>query len=300
MAKKLSESNTSIKEHQNVYVVSMQKKEVIISAGSFYTPQLLLLSGIGPKAQLENFNIPVVAENDHVGAHFKYHYGVLGTFTGGFPGSLPVLSFPNITTPRGTSRDAEMIFLPTFSPSAITSACIGTVGGTRPDNGLGTLIAWNLSPRSEGNISLADANPLTEPLVNFNSYSDGDLTDPNSDASKSVKLFKTMRQIAFSIGQDSAFPVPADYLSNAKLFQDALLSPNFSNHYMSTCRMAQTSQGIDGGVVDGQLRVHDVRKLRIMDLSIVPSNFVPKGNTAVMANIIGIVGAQALGATTIP
>ena len=278
------------------------KKEIIISSGSFYTPQLLLLSGIGPKQQLEKFSIPVVQINEHVGAHFKYHYGAIGIFSGVVPGTLPTVSFFNAHVPQTATRDSEFILYPVVPGGTYgVSLCVSTVGGTvNQSNSAGTMLGWNLATRSEGRIQLADANPLKEPLIFVNSYSDGDLSDPNSDASKSVRYFKLMRQIAQSVGQDMIFPSPADYASDEKLFEDALISPLFTNHYLSTCRMSKTATGPQGGVVDGELRVHGVRGLRIADLSVVPSDLPLTGNPATTANIIGIVTAQTLGATTIP
>ena len=277
------------------------KKEIILSAGSYYTPQLLLLSGIGPKKQLEKFSIPVVQINEHVGAHYKYHYGVAGVFSGAIPGSLPISSFFNASVPQTAIRDSQFLFYPVVIGGAVgLSLCVGSLGGTVDQPNLGSILGWTLLPRSEGTIELADTNPLNEPFIHVNSYTDGDLTDPNSDASKSVRYFKLMRQIAQSIGQDMVFPSPANYASDEKLFQDALISPIFTNHYFSTCRMSKTATGPQGGVVDGELRVHGIRGLRIADLSIAPSDFVPAGNSANPATIIGIVAAQLLGATTIP
>ena len=278
------------------------RKEIIVSAGSFYTPQLLLLSGIGPKQQLDTFSIPVVQANEHVGAHFKYHYGVAGIFSGGYAEPLPIVSFFNAAIPQTASRDSQLIFFPfVLGGTPGISLCVGTLGGTiDPTARFGSMFAWNLLTRSEGTIELADTNPFTEPLIRLNSYSDGDLTDPNSDASKSVSYFKRMRQIAQSIGQEMVFPTPASYASDEKLFEAALISPSITNHYLSTCRMSKVATGPQGGVVDGELRVHGIRNLRIADLSVTPSDLGFTGNTGVPANLIGIVAAQLLGATTIP
>lgn len=304
-------TGSSKNKHKRIFA----RKAVILSAGSFYTPQLLLLSGIGPKAQLAKFNIPEVQINEHVGRHFKYHYGVEAIFSNGFPDDLPVISFFSATTPKGPIRDSQFIVNPTLPPlsSLFLSRCLSSQANGEP---AGTVTAWNIAPRSEGTVELADTNPLIDPLVNFNTFSDGTpmdphgINDPNSDAGKAITYFKLTKAIAESIGAEIIFPNPNDFVGtpaevNQKLFEDALISPSITNHYMGTCRMAKTDQGPDGGVVDGRLRVFGVRNLIISDLSITPTankpiSAVPAGNTSTPTAIIGIVAAQSLGATAIP
>ncbi|MBA2307244.1 GMC family oxidoreductase N-terminal domain-containing protein, partial [Candidatus Dependentiae bacterium] len=190
------------------------RKQIIISSGSIYSPQLLMLSGVGPKAVLQENNIPEIFVNEHVGAHLSIQYGVAAIFNGIFRGGAPI-SFTNTTVPQplNASRDSQFLFLPGAGVGGEESGvntCIatfaGTAGGPRS-----TVIAWNLFPRSKGTLVLATANPFTNPFINFNSYSDGDLTDPNSDASRVVRYFKLIRDAVHGVGQTMVYPSEADF-----------------------------------------------------------------------------------------
>ncbi|MBA3752003.1 GMC family oxidoreductase [Candidatus Dependentiae bacterium] len=275
----------------------LAKKKIILCSGSFYTPQLLMLSGVGPKKVLEENNIPKVLVNEHVGAHLSIHYGIVGTFSGDFPGG-PFVSFFNTTTPQGPSRDSQFIVLPGIGggggAGSNPSSCITTLAGTTEATPR-AVIGWLLFPRSKGNVVLANTNPFTNPFVTFNGYTDGGLDDPNSDASRVVKFFKLMREAAQSVGGESLFPNPADYESDEKLFEDAQISPTYANHYAGTCRMARTAHGENGGVVNGKLEVFGLQNLMIADLSVAPKD--PAGNPASAACVIGLEAGRILGAT---
>jgi choline dehydrogenase-like flavoprotein len=181
-------------------------QEVIISAGVFHTPQILMLSGIGPKAVLEQHSIPVVHNNPHVGAHLKDHLGVTSVwqlqpsaiakggsmghpefmkhpeyfmgwpmdFIGFFPvdsSSLPILDKLN-----ASPADKALISRPDAShietvvlymPSSPKHAAFATLG-LPMDGAYISHMDVLLTPTSEGSVSISSADATDPPVVDVN------------------------------------------------------------------------------------------------------------------------------------
>jgi 4-pyridoxate dehydrogenase len=259
-------------------------REVILSAGTFNTPQILMLSGIGPAQHLRDFGIDVVADlpvgknlQDHLGAYMTYTRKEPGTFhremrfdrmavsmirayffgTGPgtvVPGGLhafiktrPELSVPDIEFMfRGTSHDPHLWF-PLVRPPFRDGF------GIRP-----TL----LHPDSRGELLLGSADPMAPPRIVYRFF-----TAPN-DLPTLREGFKLAREVAFDKAMD---PYRGDEIgpglqvkSDAEI--DGWLKKTVitAHHPSSTCAIAPD------GVLDSDLKVRGIERLRVCDASAMP------------------------------
>lgn len=259
-------------------------REVILAAGTFNTPQLLMLSGIGPAEHLRGLGINVVADlpvgknlQDHLGAYMTYTRPRPGTFhremrfdrmamsmvraylfgTGPgtvVPGGLhafvktrPELSVPDIEFMfRGTSHNPHLWF-PLVHPAYLDGY------GIRP-----TL----LHPDSRGEVLLASSDPMKQPRIVYKFF-----TAPN-DLPTLREGFKRARELAFHKALDpfrgeEIGPGP-QVKSDADI--DAWLKKVVitAHHPAGTCAMGQ------GGVLEPDMKVRGIEGLRVCDASAMP------------------------------
>jgi 4-pyridoxate dehydrogenase len=259
-------------------------RDVILAAGTFNTPQLLMLSGIGPAAHLQSLGIAVAADlpvgknlQDHLGAYMTYTRPQPGAFhremrfdrmaasmvraylfgTGPgtvVPGGLhafvktrPELAVPDIEFMfRGTSHDPHLWF-PLVRPAFLDGY------GIRP-----TL----LHPDSRGEILLASTDPMAQPRIVYKFF-----TAPN-DLPTLREGFKRARELAFNKALD---PFRGEEIGPGPQVQsdadiDAWLKKVVitAHHPAGTCAM-----GPDG-VLDSDLKVRGIERLRVCDASAMP------------------------------
>ncbi|MYW16355.1 choline dehydrogenase [Streptomyces sp. SID2955] len=255
------------------------EREVILSAGAYESPKLLMLSGIGPAPALSAVGIDVVRDLP-VGQGLQDHYMTLLNFLTDAESLLGAASPENAALLRDESR------------GPLTSN-VGEAGGffrTRPEldapdvqfhaapvlfhqEGLGAPIGHGFSfgpcvvaPTSRGAVTLRSARPDAAPRIVHN-Y----LTTPQDRECIVAGI-----RIALDIAAQPAvaelvtgpFDVPAAH-ADADLLAWAQRSGQTLYHPTSTCAI--------GAVVDPELRVYDVPGLRVVDASVFPT--VPRGNT---------------------
>jgi 4-pyridoxate dehydrogenase len=259
-------------------------RDVIVSAGTFNTPQILMLSGIGPAAHLRECGIDVVADlpvgknlQDHLGAYMTYTRKQPGSFhremrfdrmavsmlrayffgTGPgtvVPGGLhafiktrPELSVPDIEFMfRGTSG-APHLWFPLLRPAFLDGF------GIRP-----TL----LHPDSRGELLLGSADPLAHPRIVYRFF-----TAPN-DLPTLRQGFKLAREVAFNKAMDPyrdeevgpGLQVKTDDEIDAWLKKVVITA----HHPCGTCAIAPD------GVLDSDLKVRGIEGLRVCDASAMP------------------------------
>ena len=260
--------------------------ETILCGGAVESPHLLLLSGVGPRKQLESFGVPVVADLPGVGRNLQDHpvAGAVfrctrpvtldGVETAGnllrflLSGKGPLTS--NIAEaggfvrvdPHAPAPDVQLYFLPAFHIDH---------GATRPPGHGFSIGACLLYPTSRGTVRLRSPDPLAPPAIRPNYL--------QSDADLRV-LVEGVRFVR-RIGRAATFdPYRGDeLLPGPKVETDAELAEYVRRrvetlyHAAGTCKM-----GVDPmSVVDPRLRVHGVRGLRVVDASVMPT--LPGGNT---------------------
>lgn len=281
------------------------RREVIVSAGAFGSPHLLLLSGIGPIDKLAPHGIdaqhalPGVGENlqDHVDWIANYQgKGSLHKDTIGF--SLP-----------GTFNMIKEIFKYRKDGTGLLSSNIAESGGflyldqeePAPDIQLHFIISivddhgrklhWGhgfslhvclLRPKSRGRVSLASSDPSDAPLI------DPAFLEDDRDLEKLYQGARLTQRLMQSAAFDDIRGKPiygTEEQDEARLKEDIRNRADTIYHPVGTCKMGTDKMA----VVDERLRVHGLKGLRVIDASIMPQ--VISGNTNAPTIMIGEKGA---------
>ena len=284
-------------------------REIVLCAGSINTPQLLQLSGVGPADLLRSLGIPIVHDNNNVGANLQDHLGINYTFKGKVPtlnqllrpwwgklyvGMQYVLSRSgplslSMNNAGGFFRTDPQLARPNMQLYFQAFSTVIPKNGERPiltpDPWPGFSIGLsNCRPTSRGSIMIRSNNPLDYPKIVPNAYS------TEQDVAEMLAAVKFVRRIASmpamaEIIEEEVLPGPS-IASDEDLIQDFRKRSGTVYHPVSTCRMGPDPSG---SVVDPRLKVHGLAGLRIVDASIFPDNI--SGNTNAPAIMTGAKGA---------
>ena len=273
-------------------VTAHAHKEVILSAGAVGTPQILMLSGVGPAAHLQELGIDVLIDHPGVGHNLNDH----PDFVMQYECLKPVTLWPKTKLAGRTA--AGLRWLLTRSGVCASNqfeavACIRSSAGVDyPDLQLTiTPVAvdnqtWNTIPRhafqihvglmraySRGRIELQNSDPSSPPRILVNYMKDARDRDALRTGIRLVR--ELLEQPAFSeLCGEEIFP-GANAQGDVEL--DGFLNTHCNTqwHLSGTARMG--SKEDNGAVVDSQGRVHGLQSLRVVDASIMPC--VTNGNT---------------------
>ena len=274
-------------------------REIILCGGAIGSPHLLLLSGVGPAAQLAALGIGVVHDLPGVGQNLQDHYSAPIKFKSKLPITVNDVMLSNVRKlkvgmqyymfrkgPLAMISSPAALFAKTRQELATpdVKCSISPFSADRPQDGLHpfsgfTMIAYQLRPESRGEIRLKTADPADPPAMVPN-Y----LTDP-IDQQTIVEGLKLCRRIAAQPAlvryvAEEFQPGPG-VASDIELLHYARQRGGTVYHPTSTCKM-----GVDAmAVVDPQLRVIGVEGLRIADASVMPT--VISGNTNAATIMIG-------------
>ena len=266
--------------------------EVLLCAGALQSPQILLLSGIGPKAHLLDKGIAPVHELAGVGQNLHDHIDVVQVvdaphLTDLFGLSLSGMrqAFKGIMEWRKyrsgllTTNFAEAGgFIKSQASEARPDLQLHFVIGKLVDHGRTTTFGHGYSchvcllrPKSRGSVKLASNNPFAAPLIDMGFLNDHD------DVERLIRGFKIMRGIlnqpALAELGGREMPVLANAQSDEEIEQYIRNHADTIYHPAGTCRM-----GTDAlSVVDPQLKVHGLQGLRVIDASVMPQ--LVSGNT---------------------
>jgi len=273
-------------------VIVRAEREVLMAAGSYNTPKLLMLSGIGPAAQLASHGIKTVADLPGVGENLQDHHEVpVVAATNGHFGyygedrglramrnGLQYLMFgtgpvASVGVEACAYIDPEGGERPTIKMYCVPAVYLDAdVKDVTPQDGV-TLNACLLRPKSRGTVRLRNADPLAKPVID-NNY----LAEPD-DLRLEIAGLRYARQILAA--KPLAQRITHEMLPGKDVTGDAGLTAHCRRtvktnwHPVGTCRM-----GPDGdpmAVLDARLRVRGIAGLRVIDASAMP--FVPSGNT---------------------
>ena len=269
------------------------EREVLLCAGSYNSPQLLLLSGIGPAEDLAMREIDVVLDLPGVGQNLQDHVQVGGIWTTEEPVSLILGAEPeyqqafaergegpltsNVAETGGFWRSDEGLDAPDLQFHCAPVMFV--------DEGLGDPIAHGISfgvclltPRSTGSVSLRSNDPAAKPAIRHNFY--GEPEDVERVLTGLRRVYEISRQPALAPYCKELF-VGAASDDDADLRAHMGRSSQVLYHPAGTCAMGS---GADA-VVDSELRVHGIDGLRVVDCSIMPT--VVRGNTNAPTIMIG-------------
>ena len=274
-------------------------KEVVVSAGSINSPQLLELSGIGQPDLLRNLGIEVKHELKGVGENLRDHYSPRMKWT--VPGSLGMTyndkargiglvwqalkyAFTNkglLGLPAAPIRAYVRTRAGLDAPDAAISWIPFLVGENfqlAKQSGV-TAIMNILRSESTGSIHIASASPNKPPAVRFNFLSaqlDRDVTLEAMRITRRIMTAPSMRDIA----TDEIAP-GVNIQSDNELLDWVKKNAETTYHPVGTCKMGHDPMA----VVDDQLRVHGIGGLRVADASIMPT--LTSGNTNAPSIMIG-------------
>lgn len=257
-------------------------KEVILSAGSFGSPQLLLLSGIGPRDELKEHGIDVAHELPGVGQNLQDHLDHIISYRskradviGLNPAGLmrltrAMLKWRRDGTGMFATPYAEGAAFIRSDPSLDRPDLQLHFGPVIVDNHLRTIHLRNgyschvcvLRPKSRGTVGLRDAHPASAPRIDPQYLSDPD------DLKLLMKGVRLVEQIMLA---DALAPWRGKRLydydgSDAGLEADIRARADTIYHPVGTCAMGKD----DMAVVDAQCCVHGVKGLRVVDASVMP------------------------------
>lgn len=284
------------------HVTISAQREVILAGGAYNSPQLLMLSGIGPADTLTAFDIPVVVDQPMVGQNLQDHAAVNLVYTHSQPVSLLSAGTPeharqfadegsgpltsNVPESGGFVRSRSDLPAPDLQFHACPMMLVDGVLGPPTDHGL-TFGPCMLAPRSRGYVTLATGDPTAKPRILHNYYEqESDLHTATTGLRIALDI---ARQEALAPYTEKPYLVP-DSDSDADL--RAFLRRNTQTlfHPAGSCAM--------GSVVDGDLRVVGVDGLRVADASVMPT--VVRGNTSAPTMAIGERAADLIRGRTAP
>ena len=261
------------------------EREVILCGGAYNSPQLLMLSGVGPAEHLTMREIEVLLDQPAIGENLSDHAAAQLVWTTPEPESLLLALEPPALAQYEATQTGP------FASNLAEAGGFARVGDGAPapdvqfhvapvhivDEGLHDPEAHGvwvspclLTPHSRGSVRLASNDPTAKPIVHNAFYSDGD--DMQRMIAGLRLTLDICAQPAMQPYADTPFNVPADDSDEA--LRAHIARTTFAiYHPVGTCRMGEDA----GAVVDEQLRVNGLEGLRVVDASVMP--VVPRGNT---------------------
>jgi choline dehydrogenase len=275
--------------------------EVLLAAGAFGSPKLLMLSGIGPAEQLGRLQIPVRVDLGGVGQDLQDHCGSPLVLRGNARGdgyfrqdrgwrlAWNLLEYGMFRRGRLTTVGGEATSFHVVSPSSgaatVQIYCVPALGyaNTGADavpyvDGI-KLHVTLLRPHSRGSVTLRSADPADPPLVDPNYLGDG------VDLQQLLGGMRVAREIAGAAPLRQA--LAGELLPGGRAQTDAELAAYIRRtlrtdwHPVGTCRMGRSNDPMS--VVDPRLRVLGVQGLRVIDASVMPNIIGANTNAPTMA-----------------
>ena len=279
-------------------------REVILSAGAINTPQLLMLSGIGPADHLAEHGIPMILDNPNVGDRYMDHPMVLINMETTAKGTLHeaespkwLLAYMARRTGLLTSNIGEAgAFFHTRSGDAAPDMQYICAPGYFYDHGFrtypGPALAIGCSlvgAQSTGYVRLRSGDPKDKPAITANYLKEPEDMQAMITAAERAREIFASAPLRDLVGKE--IHPGGDTSSRQALDKIIRREVEHTYHPACTARIGTESNG----VVDPQLRVHGVRRLRVADASVFPS--IPHGNTHAPTVMTGEKAAIMIAAT---
>jgi choline dehydrogenase len=289
-------------------------REVVVSGGTYNSPQLLMLSGIGPADHLRSVGIDVVHDLQGVGANLQEHPNLLNIYradgklgltphlrwdratlavmrwallgTGPFATAGTMANIFIRTRPELERPDIQIIAMPIHQHADLWFPVL-----TKPPVHAFTARVGILHALSRGWVRLRSSDPLAHPRIRFNMFAETADLDAMVNAVKIGRDILSQAPMRDFITQEL---LPGEqYQTDAELAEAIRQQAEHRHHAVGTCRMGTDELA----VVDAQLRVIGIENLRVADASVMPGD--PSGNTNVPTMMIGEKAADLLRARTL-
>jgi choline dehydrogenase len=274
---------------------ALASREVILAGGAFNTPQLLMLSGIGPKGELEQHGIEVRIDLPGVGSNLqdRYEVGVVNRVKedwGVLKGSKYAKGDPQYAEWESSrdgvygSNGAVLAVIRRSAeerpvPDLFCFALLGDFRGYFPGYSIKLLkshdyLTWAVlkahTNNRAGEVRLKSADPRERPAINFKYFAEGD-DDNNQDLDSAVtgvkfvrKLCKPLRDLGVIIDEEA----PGPGCVTDEQLRDFVRYQSWGHHASCTCAIG--ASGDRNAVLDKDFRVRGAQGLRVVDASVFP------------------------------
>jgi choline dehydrogenase len=274
------------------------RREVILAAGAFNTPQLLKLSGVGPKAELDRFGIPCRVDLPGVGENLqdRYEVGVVSrmrtdftllkglTFRPPAPGEQPDPAFVEWGEGRGVyttngallgvvRRSRPELASPDLFVFGLPARFTGYYPGYSAELAQHTdVFTWAVlkahTANRAGSVLLRSADPRDPPDIRFRYFEEGSDTE-GADLDAVVAGIEVARSIMHRLGDlVEGELVPGDDVRTPAALRSFVRDQAWGHHASCTCAMGPADD--PRAVVGSDFRVHGTTNLRVVDASIFP------------------------------
>jgi len=270
-------------QYQGKVAVIRARREVIVACGAIKSPQVLMLSGIGPAKELARHSITLRHEMPGVGQDLQDHLKIYSSWRCTRPITYQHMTRPwnklrvglrwlrshdgfaasNVWEAGGLIRGNDSVDYPNLQYHFAPIAASWRGRHIQLSQGF-TLQVDQLRPASKGHIELTSANPADRPAVHFN-Y----LADPG-DLRELVEGFHKMRELVaqpafIALRGERTEPLPeVSAAGDIESWIRATASTDY--HPSCSCRMGNDEQA----VVDAEMKVHGLEGLRVVDASVMP------------------------------
>jgi choline dehydrogenase len=267
-------------------------REIILAGGAFNTPQLLMLSGIGPRKTLDRQRIPIRADLQGVGNNLqdRYEVGVVNRMNFESWEAYKGASFTR-SDPQFGEWESGRRGLYTTNGSVLTVVRRSPVAGDVPDLFCMSLLArfagyapnysrtfaekhnyltWVVlkahTRNRSGQVTLRSNDPRDPPLVNFNYFCDGGEQDLQAVVD-GIRFVRRLSEKLKRRGLIAEEELPGQQLQTDDELQEFVRNHAWGHHASCTCAIGPVEQG---GVLSSDFRVHGVDGLRVVDASVFP------------------------------
>jgi choline dehydrogenase len=262
----------------------LAKREVLVCGGAFQSPQLLLLSGIGPADELKQLGVDVVHDAPEVGRNLQDHLDLcviyemtkpLSTYSKTKGLRQPMVGLQYAFTKQGPGRTNHLhagAFLKTRGeldrPDIqlhLVNAVMIDHAKVQPDRDGFTIHACQLRPESRGTVKLASRNPFDAPRIDPNYLASDTDKRTMRDAVRMVR--DIVKQEALDLYRGPEMRPGAHVRTDSEIDAWIRQTAETIYHPVGTVRMGAD----DKAPLDGELRVRGVEGLRVIDASVMPS-----------------------------
>ncbi len=288
------------------------RRAVVLSAGAIQSPQLLQLSGVGPGELLQRYAVPVVLAQPQVGANLQdhlamsYYYqaseptlnNVLGSLWGklrvglqyvstlGGPLSISVNQCGGFVRSHPGAAQADMQLY--CNPITYTLAESSTGTQIVPDQFAGFILCFQpCRPLSRGRVEISSAAVLDAPRIQ------PDYLSHPHDVAQALRGAQLVRRLSQTVAMrgliQQAIAPTLDGMDDAAMIEDFRARASTCYHPVGTCMMGPNA---NMSVVDGNLKVHGIDRLYVVDASVFPT--VTSGNTHAPTTMVAHKGADAI------